>query len=115
MKPKVLYAGRVELVPKREAPRKKGPPPSLLLVLLLLFVGLLFVVWVRLKVLGLSYEISHLKAQRDELLLRKKELVLERASLCSAQEIERRAKEELSLVYPNEGQVVIIKATGVTP
>jgi len=114
MKRKALYAGKAELVPKkRRAPSRKGPPPPFLLALLLLFLGLLFMVWVRLEVLGLGYEISHLKAQKDELLLRKKELTLERASLCSAQEIERRAKEELSLVYPKEGQVVIIRGTGV--
>ena len=71
MKRKALYAGKAELVPKRRrAPSRKGPPPPFLLALLLLFLGLLFMVWVRLEVLGLGYEISHLKAQKDELLLR---------------------------------------------
>ncbi|RLA75957.1 MAG: cell division protein FtsL [Deltaproteobacteria bacterium] len=98
---------KASLQPRRA--RKKGHGMFLLLGIALFFGGILFLAWVRIAVLQIRYDISHLRQQRDKLLQKNRELTLERASLSSAEEVERRAREELSLTYPQEGQVVILE------
>lgn len=75
----------------------------------LLFGGLLLLAWIRISALELRYEISYLKARKDRLLQRNRELRLERAALTSAEELQKRAREELLLRRPEEGEVIILR------
>ncbi|MBM3298950.1 MAG: septum formation initiator family protein [Deltaproteobacteria bacterium] len=69
-----------------------------------LLVGL-FYVWTRMQIVQKGYELSALEAKNEELKNRKRELLLEIASLQSPGELEKKARK-LGLVTPAMGKVV---------
>jgi len=83
-----------------------GPGPFLVLALsgALLCVGL-FYVWTRMQLVQIGYEISSLENENGDLKKRKRELLLEIASLQSPQELEKKAGK-IGLVLPAMGKVV---------
>lgn len=70
----------------------------------LLLVGL-FYVWTRMQIVQIGYEISALEAKNKELADRKRELMLEMASLRSPEELEKKARKQ-RLVVPSIDRVV---------
>jgi cell division protein FtsB len=75
------------------------------LVASLLFVGL-FYVRTRMQIVQLGYEIASLEKQNRILKQRKRELLLEIASLQSPGELERQARQKAKLVVPPMSKVV---------
>ena len=69
-----------------------------------LFIGF-FYVWNRMKIVQVGYEISTLENKNKELKNRKRELLLEIASLESPQELEKKAMR-LGLRFPAIGKVI---------
>lgn len=65
----------------------------------------LFYVWTRMQIVQLGYEISTLEAKNRELKDRKKELMVEMASLQSPTELEKKARK-MGLVFPAMEKVV---------
>jgi cell division protein FtsL len=65
----------------------------------------LFYVWTRMQIVQLGYEISTLETKNRELKDRKKELMVEMASLQSPKELEKKARK-LGLVFPAMEKVV---------
>jgi cell division protein FtsL len=65
----------------------------------------LFNVWTRSRTVQTGYEISGLEARNKELKNRKRELLLEIASLQSPGELEKKAGKQ-GLVFPSMGKVV---------
>lgn len=69
-----------------------------------LFVGL-FYVWTRMQLVQIGYEISAVDTRNAELKNRKRELMLEIASMQSPKELEAKALK-FGLTYPAMGKVV---------
>ncbi len=70
-----------------------------------LFVGL-FYVWSRMQVVQIGYDIARLEKTNKELEKRKRELMLELASLESPEALERKARDKAGLVFPSIDRVV---------
>jgi cell division protein FtsL len=70
----------------------------------ILFVGL-FYVWTRMQLVQIGYQISTVEAKNNELKNRKRELMLEIASLQSPKELEAKAAK-YGLSMPAVGKVV---------
>jgi cell division protein FtsL len=77
---------------------------GLCLAAALLFTGL-FYVWTSMRQVQIGYEISSLESKNRELKNRKRELLLEIASLQSPGELEKKARKH-GLVFPSMGKVV---------
>ena len=82
----------------------------LLICLTALFVfGLLFYGWQQYSWRQLGYEIEKLQKDQDELLEYQKQLVLERNSQARPDRIDRIARNEMGMVLPAPGQVVVME------
>ncbi len=96
-----LVSGRPEL-------GRTGAVMAVLLVGSLIFVGL-FYVWTRMQLVQIGYEIAELEKENKALKKRKEELQLEVASLQSPQELEKKARKQAGLVFPDMGKVVHVR------
>ncbi|HMK35554.1 MAG TPA: septum formation initiator family protein [Desulfomonilaceae bacterium] len=83
---------------------KTSPVMVVVLSAAILFVGM-FYVWTRMQLVQIGYEISGLENKNNELKNRKRELLLEIASLQSPRELETKAAK-YGLVFPAMGKVV---------
>ena len=83
----------------------------ILFTLLMVFFigGSLFYVWSRIQVIQLGYEISSALKEERALIEANKKLRLEIATLKSYGRIEKFAAEELKMVKPKPGQVIVIR------
>ena len=83
-----------------------GAGPFLVVALsgIILLVGF-FYVWTRMQLVQIGYEISSLENENNDLKKRKRELLLEIASLQSPPELERKAGK-IGLVFPAMEKVV---------
>jgi cell division protein FtsL len=90
----------------RQRVRTVGAGPVLIVALsgAILCVGF-FYVWTRMQLVQIGYEISSLENKNNDLKKRKRELLLEIASLQSPQELEKKAGK-IGLVLPAMGKVV---------
>ena len=80
------------------------------LVVALVFIGCsLFYVWSHHQIISLGYETSQATREEGELLQENKKLRLELAALKSPSRIERMASQELGLVSPQKGQLIIVR------
>jgi cell division protein FtsL len=97
---------RLTLPARLHRPRIQRAAPFMAVVVSasLLFVGL-FYVWTRMQIVQIGYEISELESKNKELANRKRELMLEIASLQSPQVLEKKARKQ-GLVIPNIDRVV---------
>lgn len=86
--------------------------PSLLplfLFLALLFAVSLFIVWSRLQVVNLDYDISRLEGELRDLSQQSQQLRLESASLSRPDRIEELARRELKLGFPTPRQIISVR------
>lgn len=97
---------RLALPATLQRPRIRRAAPFMVVVISasLLFVGL-FYVWTRMQIVQIGYEISELSSKNKELANRKRELMLEIASLQSPQELEKKARKQ-GLIIPHIDRVV---------
>jgi cell division protein FtsL len=79
------------------------------LFMLLLIGGSLFYVWSRIQVIQLGYEISNALKEERTYNGANKKLRLEIATLKSYARIEKLAAEELGMIKPKPGQVIVIR------
>ena len=88
---------------------------ALLGVMILLGVWCLVYVGVQLDMWRLGYEIEELEGRR--MVLKKQQAVLQvrLSELTDPQRIARRAKAELQLIVPQQGQVVMVSLAGNPP
>jgi cell division protein FtsL len=84
--------------------RRAGVIAASILALWLLVAGL-FYVWTRMQLVQIGYEIAELEKQNNDLRKRKRELMLEIASLESPEELEGQARIKAGLVFPDMGKV----------
>jgi cell division protein FtsL len=84
--------------------RRVSPLLIVALSAAVLCVGL-FYVWTRMQVVQIGYEISSLETKNNELKKRKRELLLEIASLQSPRDLESKAVKN-GLVFPTAGKVI---------
>ncbi len=93
-------------LPAEHRPRLRRAVPLIVVVasVFLLFVGL-FYVRTRMQIVQIGYDISELESKNKELGNRKRELLLEVASLQSPEEIEKKARKQ-GLVIPSLDRVV---------
>jgi cell division protein FtsL len=84
---------------------RAGALLAVALVAALLFVGL-FYVWTRMQIVQIGYEIASLEKKNRILNQRKRELLLEIASLQSPGELERQARQKANLIVPPMRKVV---------
>ena len=98
----------VRLVSGRPELGRTGAVMAVLLVGSLIFVGL-FYVWTRMQLVQIGYEIAALEKESKALKKRKEELQLEVASLQSPQELEKKARKQAGLVFPDIGKVVHVR------
>jgi cell division protein FtsL len=91
--------------------KEKTQHPSLLLpaLLFLLIVSILGYVWTRVKVVQYGYEISSAMRAKEAAVTAYNERTIEIATLRSAQQVEKRAREELQMSPPRKDQLVIIR------
>jgi cell division protein FtsL len=71
----------------------------------LLVLGLMYV-WTTMRLVQIGYEIVSLEKKNNALKNRKRELLLEIASLQSPGELEKQARQKTNLVFPSIGKVV---------
>jgi cell division protein FtsL len=76
-----------------------------IMVAILLLGGGLFYVWHRMQLVQIGYEISSLEEKNRDLKKRKRELMLEIASLQSPAELEKKALQN-GLIVPSRDKVV---------
>lgn len=81
--------------------------PTFVFVALLLLISL-FIVWSRLQVTNLDYDIASLESQLRGLQQESQELRLESASLSRPARIERLARKDLGLIYPSPEQIIMV-------
>lgn len=79
--------------------------PMFLFVALLLAVSL-FIVWSRLQVVNLDYDIASLESSLRQLQHETQQLRLEAASLSRPDRIEQLARKELGLRFPSAQQII---------
>lgn len=84
--------------------RRASPVMVVVVSAAILFVGL-FYVWTRMQLVQIGYEIANLENKNNELKNRKRELLLEIASLQSPRELESKAVK-YGLVFPAMNKVV---------
>lgn len=84
---------------------RAGALIAVALVASLLFVGL-FYVRTRMQIVQVGYEIASLEKKNRALKQRKRELLLEIASLQSPSELERQARRKANLIVPPMKKVV---------
>jgi cell division protein FtsL len=91
--------------------REKTARPSLLVPALffLLIVSILCYVWTRIKVVQYGYEISSALRAKEAAVSAHDERTIELATLRSARQMEKRAREELRMSPPRKNQLVIIR------
>jgi len=82
---------------------------SLFLVIAIFICGLIFLVWSRLQITHLGYQISQANSTQQRLLKLNKQMKVEVASLKSLSRIESIAKNQLGLINPEPHQVIFIK------
>src|SRR4030042_2506821 len=89
--------------------KEKTRHPSLLLpaLLFLLSVSILCYVWTRIKVVQYGYEISSALRSKEAAISAHNERTIELATLRSARQVEKRAREELSMSPPRKEQLAI--------
>ncbi len=113
-----LYAahaiGGTNFLQRQRVPRRvkeKTARPSLLFsaLLFLLIVSILCYVWTRIKVVQYGYEISSALRAKEAAISAHNERTIELATLRSAQQVEKRAREELRMSPPRKDQLVIIR------
>ena len=107
---KVLQRQRVsKRVPK--SVKEKTSYPALLLpgLFSLLIVSILCYVWTRVQVVQYGYEISAALRAKEAAVLANNERTIEIATLRSAQQVEKRVREELGMNPPRKNQLVIIR------
>ncbi len=75
----------------------------------LLILSIIFYVWTRVQVVQFGYEISSALEEKEAVIIAHNELKLEIATLCSAQQVERRARKKLGMDFPHRDQIIIIK------
>ena len=75
----------------------------------LLILSVLAFTWTRVHVIHLGYEIYVASNEREAAMLFHHELTVEKATLSSAQRLERRANERLNMHAPGNHQVVIMR------
>lgn len=81
--------------------------PTFVFVALLLLISL-FIVWSRLQVVNLDYDIASLEGQLRGLQQESQELRLESASLSRPARIERLARKDLGLRFPSPEQIIMV-------
>jgi cell division protein FtsB len=84
---------------------RAGALMAVALVGSLLFVGL-FYVWTRMQMVQIGYEIASLEKKNRVLHQRKRELLLEIASLQSPGELEQQARQKANLIVPPMRKVI---------
>jgi cell division protein FtsL len=91
--------------------KEKTRRPSLLVpaLLFLLIVSILGYVWTRIKVVQYGYEISSALRAREAAVSAHNERTIELATLRSARQVEKRAREELRMSPPRKNQLIIIR------
>jgi cell division protein FtsL len=91
--------------------KEETQSPSLLLpaLLVLLIVSILGYVWTRVKVVQYGYEISAALRAKEAAASAHNERTIELATLRSARQVEKRAREELRMSPPRKDQLVIIR------
>ncbi len=95
---------------KRKKETDSKGSPLLLPVLFVFFIISLFLyVWTRVQVIQYGYEISSALKAKEEALVSYNERMLELATLCSAPQLERKARQKLGMAPPRKDQVVIIR------
>jgi len=91
--------------------KEKTRHPSFILpaLLFLLIVSILCYVWTRIKVVQYGYEISSALRAKEAAVSAHNERTIEIATLRSARQVEKRAREELRMSPPRKDQLVIIR------
>jgi cell division protein FtsL len=84
--------------------RRSAPFLAVVVFVAVIIVGL-FYVWTRMQVVQIGYEISSLEEKNKELQNRKRELLLEIASLQSPTELQQKAVKQ-GLRFPDMGKVL---------
>lgn len=102
--PETFFPGPFHWETARAQVRRASPFIGLCLAAALLLTGL-FYVWTSMQQVQIGYDISALEAKSRELKNRKRELMLEIASLQSPGELEKKARKQ-GLVFPSMGKVV---------
>lgn len=79
--------------------------------LLYLLIGLFAVVWLRMAVVNIEYELGELNTQKVVLVRESKLLRAQRASFYSAEKIEDIAKKELGMNLSERDKIFFVKRT----
>ena len=95
----------------KKAKKKSRSPGSIgiwVVIILILMGELLFYTWCRVQCTKTGYKIADEKRRNKDLLNLKKNLRVELAGLKSPDRIGRIAREQLKLVMPEPGQIIVI-------
>jgi cell division protein FtsL len=93
--------------------RRKIEPKEFLFYsasILFFIAAILFYIWPYVNILDINYEFERLHKERARLMQNNNLLKIEMASLKSLDKVEETAYSRLGLIFPQDGQVVIVKA-----
>lgn len=76
---------------------------------LVLTAAVIFYAWPHFEMIRLGYRMEELRERREELVELKRQLELQRATETDPERIERLAKRELGMVYPDDDHRIVLE------
>jgi cell division protein FtsL len=115
--PREWYGGEIRnLGVRREKVRLgRGPLAAWILATLVLLGSLLLYVTQGIQVIRMGYEIDRLQNRFREVKAERERLEVELASLQDLATVQREAVDRLGMVFPDAGQVVVVRGSAGAP
>ncbi len=115
--PREYYGGEIRNSSVcRERPRLgRGPLVIWFFAILVLLGSLLLYVTQGIQVIRMGYEIDRLQNRFRDVKVERERLEVELASLQDLATVQREAVERLGMVFPEAGQVVVVRESGGAP
>ena len=115
--PREWYGGEIRNAGVRREKLRlgRGPLAVWILATLVLLGSLLLYVTQGIQVIRMGYEIDRLQNRFREVKVERERLEVELASLQDLATVQREAVERLGMVFPEAGQVVVVRATAGAP
>ena len=93
---------------KKRKPRDPKVILTYLLVMFLFIAELFFYAWCRVQCVQIGYEITEARVKMQRLTARQEKLKIELARLRSPRRIAKIAEEQLGLITPSSGQILLL-------
>ncbi len=98
----------IDIFSKKDPAHVRMQLPYLFVVLFCIFVGV-FAVWERVQYVRIGSEIQVLKQEHEKLIQERRNLLLEYNTSISLDRVEKRARQQLKMKFPDPDQIYYVK------